>query len=190
MAIDADAELIARHTRTTTVTDPLQQTTQLTHDTAGRLLQVRGAALGGPTLAQTLTYDADGNLASATDARHQATRFAYDERGNLIRRTDPAGHVQEQRYDSANRLTAQTQYTTPDPDGARLMAEHAADHATPSDAELAADEGVSAFLDASRDAFVDWLSTMGSDPHAARPGVVGVRPSTPAPAAAAQAVAS
>ena len=56
--------------------------------------------------------------------------------------------------------------------------------------ENAADESVSAFLDASRDAFVDWLSTMGSDPHAARPGVVGVRPSTPAPAAAAQAVAS
>lgn len=78
----------------------------------------------------------------------------------------------------------------PDPDGARLMMEHAADHATPSDAELSADEGVSAFLDASRDAFIDWLSTMGSDPHAARPGVVGVRPSTPAPAAAAQAVAS
>ena len=78
----------------------------------------------------------------------------------------------------------------PDPDGARLMAEYAADHATPSDAELSADESVSAFLDASRDAFIDWLSTMGSDPHAARPGVVGVRPSTPAPAAAAQAVAS
>ena len=78
----------------------------------------------------------------------------------------------------------------PDPDGARLMMEYAADHATPSDAELSADESVSAFLDASRDAFVDWLSTMGSDPHAARPGVVGVRPSTPAPAAAAQAVAS
>ena len=75
----------------------------------------------------------------------------------------------------------------PDPDGARLMMEHAADKLA---AELSADESVSAFLDASRDAFVDWLSTMGSDPHAARPGVVGVRPSTPAPAAAAQAVAS
>jgi YD repeat-containing protein len=105
-------------TRTTTVTDPLQQTTQLTHDAAGRLLQVRGAALGSPTLSQTHTYDADGNLATLTDARNQTTRFAYDERGNLIRRTDPAGHVQEQRYDAANRLTGQTQYTTPDPDGA------------------------------------------------------------------------
>lgn len=110
-------------TRTTTVTDPLQQTTQLTHDAAGRLLQVRGAALGGPSLGgpaltQTLTYDADGKLATVTDAGHQTTTFAYDERGNLIRRTDPAGHEQEQRYDAANRLTGQTQYTTPDPDGA------------------------------------------------------------------------
>ena len=75
----------------------------------------------------------------------------------------------------------------PDPDGARLMMEYAADKLA---AELSADESVSAFLDDSRDAFIDWLSTMGSDPHAARPGVVGVRPSTPAPAAAAQAVAS
>ncbi len=77
----------------------------------------------------------------------------------------------------------------PDPDGARLMMEYAADHATPSDAELSADESVSAFLDASRDAFIDWLSTMGSDPHAARPGVATVRPSV-RPSAPAAAVAS
>ena len=75
-----------------------------------------------------------------------------------------------------------------DEERARRAAGAVAPAAAP--APTAADEGVSAFLDASRDAFVDWLSTMGSDPHAARPGVVGVRPSTPAPAAAAQAVAS
>jgi len=73
----------------------------------------------------------------------------------------------------------------PDPDGARLIAEYAAFYSEPSAADLSADEDFSAFLDASRDAFIDWLSTMGSDPHAARPGVVSVRPSTPAPAAAA-----
>ena len=99
-------------------------------------------------------------------------------------------HAREALAAEMAALRAAAPRPTPDPDGARLMAEHAADHATPSDAELAADEGVSAFLDDSRDAFIDWLSTMGSDPHAARPGVVGVRPSTPAPAAAAQAVAS
>lgn len=99
-------------------------------------------------------------------------------------------HAAEQLAAEMAALRAAAPPVEPDPDGARLMMEHAADHATPSDAELSADEGVSAFLDASRDAFVDWLSTMGSDPHAARPGVVGVRPSTPAPAAAAQAVAS
>jgi hypothetical protein len=99
-------------------------------------------------------------------------------------------HAAEQLAAEMAALRAAAPPVEPDPDGARLMMEHAADHATPSDAELSADEGVSAFLDASRDAFIDWLSTMGSDPHAARPGVVGVRPSTPAPAAAAQAVAS
>ena len=99
-------------------------------------------------------------------------------------------HAREALAAEMAALRAAAPQPTPDPDGARLMAEYAADHATPSDAELAADESVSAFLDASREAFVDWLSTMGSDPHAARPGVVGVRPSTPAPAAAAQAVAS
>lgn len=99
-------------------------------------------------------------------------------------------HAREALAAEMAALRAAAPQPTPDPDGARLMMEHAADHATPSDAELSADEGVSAFLDASRDAFIDWLSTMGSDPHAARPGVVGVRPSTPAPAAAAQAVAS
>ena len=99
-------------------------------------------------------------------------------------------HAREALAAEMAALRAAAPPVEPDPDGARLMMEHAADHATPSDAELAADEGVSAFLDASRDAFIGWLSTMGSDPHAARPGVVGVRPSTPAPAAAAQAVAS
>lgn len=94
-------------------------------------------------------------------------------------------HAREALAAEMAALRAAAPQPTPDPDGARLMMEYAADHATPSDAELAADEGVSAFLDDSRDAFIDWLSTMGSDPHAARPGVVSARPSTPAPAAAA-----
>lgn len=87
-------------------------------------------------------------------------------------------HAREALAAEMAALRAAAPQPTPDPDGARLMMEYAADHATPSDAELAADESVSAFLDASREAFVDWLSTMGSDPHAARPGVATVRPST------------
>ena len=105
------------------------------------------------------------------------------------RSADEADYAEEHAREAlaAEMAAAPQPEPTPDPDGARLMMEYAADKLA---AELAADESVSAFLDASRDAFVDWLSTMGSDPHAARPGVVGVRPSTPAPAAAAQAVAS
>ena len=87
-------------------------------------------------------------------------------------------HAREALAAEMAALRAAAPPVEPDPDGARLMMEYAADHATPSDAELSADEGVSAFLDASREAFVDWLSTMGSDPHAARPGVATVRPST------------
>ena len=105
------------------------------------------------------------------------------------RSADEADYAEEHAAEqlAAEMAAAPQPPVDPDPDGARLMAEYAADKLA---AELSADESVSAFLDASRDAFVDWLSTMGSDPHAARPGVVGVRPSTPAPAAAAQAVAS
>lgn len=88
-------------------------------------------------------------------------------------------------------LAAQPQ-PEPDPDGARLIAEYAlyqqeqqeSQQQGPTAAELAADEDFSAFLDASREQFIDWLSTMGSDPYEPRPGVVSVRPSTPAPAAA------
>ena len=96
------------------------------------------------------------------------------------RSADEADYAEEHAAEqlAAEMAAAPQPPVEPDPDGARLMAEYAADHATPSDAELAADEGVSAFLDASRDAFVDWLSTMGSDPHAPRPGVATVRPST------------
>ena len=105
------------------------------------------------------------------------------------RSADEADYAEEHAAEqlAAEMAAAPQPPVDPDPDGARLMAEYAADKLA---AELSADESVSAFLDASRDAFIDWLSTMGSDPHAARPGVVGVRPSTPAPAAAAQAVAS
>ena len=96
------------------------------------------------------------------------------------RSADEADYAEEHAREAlaAEMAAAPQPEPTPDPDGARLMREYAADHATPSDAELSADEGVSAFLDASREAFVDWLSTMGSDPHAARPGVATVRPST------------
>ena len=96
-------------------------------------------------------------------------------------------HAREALAAEMAALRAAAPQPTPDPDGARLMMEHAADKLA---AELSADESVSAFLDDARDAFIGWLSTMGSDPHAARPGVATARPSTPAPAAAAQAVAS
>lgn len=92
-------------------------------------------------------------------------------------------HAREALAAEMAALRAAAPPVEPDPDGARLMMEYAAD-------KLAADADFHAVCDERADAFIDWLSTMGSDPHAARPGVVGVRPSTPAPAAAAQAVAS
>lgn len=92
-------------------------------------------------------------------------------------------HAAEQLAAEMAALRAAAPPVEPDPDGARLIAEYAADKLA---AELSADESVSAFLDDARDAFIGWLSTMGSDPHAPRPGVATARPSVrpSAPAAA------
>ena len=104
------------------------------------------------------------------------------------RSADEADYAEEHAAEqlAAEMAAAPQPPVDPDPDGARLMAEYAADKLA---AELSADESVSAFLDASRDAFIGWLSTMGSDPHAPRPGVATVRPSV-RPSAPAAAVAS
>jgi len=75
--------------------------------------------------------------------------------------------------DAMDAARAATPPQQPDPDGARLMAEYAA-HQLESD--LSRDPDFAALLDASREQFIDWLSTMGSDPHAPRPGVATVRP--------------
>jgi len=97
-------------------------------------------------------------------------------------------HAREALAAEMAALRAAAPPVEPDPDGARLMMEYALyqQQQGPTEAELSADEDFSAFLDASRADFIDWLSTMGSDPHAARPGVATVRPSVrpSAPAAA------
>ena len=91
-----------------------------------------------------------------------------------------AEHARELLAAEMAALRAAQPEPTPDPDGARLMAEYALyqQQQGPTEAELSADEDFSAFLDASRADFIDWLSATASDPHAARPGVVSVRPST------------
>ena len=77
--------------------------------------------------------------------------------------------------------TDESDYSREYDDAALLDA--AAEEGAPTDADLASDEDISAFLDASRAAFIGWLDTMGSDPHAPRPGVATVRPSAPSPVA-------
>jgi YD repeat-containing protein len=104
--------------RRTTITDALNQATVMSYDTANRLTEVAGAALGGASLRHTFAYDADGNLTGSTNARGEQTVFAYSANGALTRRTDAAGNVLERSYDSANRLSAETLYSVPDPDGA------------------------------------------------------------------------
>lgn len=104
--------------RRTTITDPLSQATVLSYDAAGRLLQATGAAMGGAAFTQSYTYSANGDLATVRDGLGRETVFAYNANGDLVRRTDAAGNVLERSFDSANRLTAETLYTVPDPDGA------------------------------------------------------------------------
>lgn len=100
------------------------------------------------------------------------------------RSADEADYAEEHAREAlaAEMAAAPQPPVEPDPDGARLMAEYAAD-------KLAADADFHAVCDERADAFIDWLSSMGSDPHAARPGVATVRPSV-RPSAPAAAVAS
>jgi YD repeat-containing protein len=104
--------------RRATITDMLGQATVMKYDTTNRLVEISGAAIGGGTLKQVFAYNTGGDVTSTTNAQGQQTVFAYSANGALTRSTDAAGNVLQRTYDSANRLTAETLHTIPDPDGA------------------------------------------------------------------------
>ncbi|MHB1247544.1 MAG: RHS repeat-associated core domain-containing protein [Sulfuriferula sp.] len=85
----------------TSVVDPAGNTTLIEYDQTWNQPTRITNALGFTT---TLTYTAQGQLASITDSLNHTTRFGYDAQGNLIRTSDALGNVAQARYDTANRL--------------------------------------------------------------------------------------
>ncbi|MFB7272679.1 DUF6531 domain-containing protein [Streptomyces sp. NPDC056244] len=91
--IDPYGESIAydydRYLRPAAITDQRGNTTQMTYDSAGRMLtRTAPTALG---YSETWTYDSAGNITSHTDGRKNKTTYGYNTSNQLILTTDPMG---------------------------------------------------------------------------------------------------
>jgi RHS repeat-associated protein len=98
-------------TSTTTIAGGVSTTTGYTYDAAGNTL-TRPAATGN----QTLTWDAEGHVASVTEGSN-TTSFMYDAGGSRLIRRDPAGTTlylpgMELRLTKATQTVAGTRYYT------------------------------------------------------------------------------
>ncbi|MDR6492494.1 RHS repeat-associated protein [Paraburkholderia terricola] len=109
----------------TSVTDPLNRTTQFTTDAVGRVTAVRDPlgnttrrtvdaldrttdvtdALGGVT---RFTRDLNGRLLSQADPKGVTTRYAYNAVGRPVSRTDPLGRGETYTWNSAGQLATVT----------------------------------------------------------------------------------
>ena len=84
------------------ITEP-NRTTVFSYDAHGNLLTVTITA-NAATRNFSYTYNASGQVLTATDPRGNVTSFAYDGRGNLTSVTDALGHVRSiPNYDSSGR---------------------------------------------------------------------------------------
>ncbi|WP_156347148.1 RHS repeat domain-containing protein, partial [Sphingomonas sp. Leaf33] len=94
----------------TNVTDPQGQTTALSFDGAGQLVQITTPPPANGEPAQTLafSYNGRGDVVETRDGAGAITHFAYDERGNLIAKSDPDGTVTVRTYDAGNRVLTET----------------------------------------------------------------------------------
>ncbi|HEX5689185.1 MAG TPA: hypothetical protein VFX76_04250, partial [Roseiflexaceae bacterium] len=113
------------------------------YDAQGRVIALLEGT-GAEARTTTFSYNAQGLLASTTDALGGATTYTYDDAGRLLTRTQPTGHSSswsydaagnlvssvdmqglrtEHEYDAQNRLLA----TTLDPDGRAIRSEYAYD---------------------------------------------------------------
>jgi YD repeat-containing protein len=100
----------------TRVTDALGAITELTHDSAGRLLRVDTPSVGGVVQRTLYTYDTLGRLTTIKDALDRVTTYEYPTPTaslRIIKQTDPTGLVITRRYRVAtdasnNQLLAET----------------------------------------------------------------------------------
>jgi RHS repeat-associated protein len=109
----------------TSVTDPLNRTTQYTTDAAGRVTAVQDP-LGNKTrrtldaLDRTIditnalggvirfTWDRAGHLLSQSDPKGVTTRYTYNAIGRLVSKTDPLGHSETYTWTPAGQLATLT----------------------------------------------------------------------------------
>lgn len=88
-----------------TVVDPggLAITTSATYNALGQILTATDP-LGNVT---TNRWDDRGNLLSVTDPLGQVTTFTYDDAGRVLTRTDPLGHVTTRQYSPGGQLVGE-----------------------------------------------------------------------------------
>ncbi|WP_259460932.1 hypothetical protein [Paraburkholderia sp. BL23I1N1] len=120
---------VTRYTYTgadlTSVTDPLNRTTEYTADAAGRVTAVQDPlgnktkrtldaldrttditdALGGVT---RFTWDGNGHLLSQVDPNGVTTRYTYNAIGRPVNKTDALGHSETYTWNSAGQLATAT----------------------------------------------------------------------------------
>ena len=89
--------------RITSTTDPLGHTSSVTFDKDGLVTRARDAKDRDTTYA----HDADGHVTAVQgpDPAIPASQASYDANGNLLTTTDQAGRVTSYTYDLANRVT-------------------------------------------------------------------------------------
>ena len=86
------------------VADALGNTTHITYDERGNIVQVVSPL--GETA--TGTYDANNNLIAATDERGNTVTMTYDDHRNLLSMTDALGFTISQTFNSFNKVATQT----------------------------------------------------------------------------------
>ncbi len=111
-ALGGTTKFVYNTNSTTTVTDPLGNTTTYAFDFFYRQISTTNP-LGFVT---DYTYDNTGQLSSVTDGNGNTTQYTYDAQGNLISIIDaagvsianPNGHTTTFTYDSQNHLLSMT----------------------------------------------------------------------------------
>lgn len=78
-----------RHLRPVAITDQRGNTTEMTYDSAGRMLTRSAPSALGYT--ESWTYDSAGNITGHTDGRKNKTTYTYNTSNQLTSNTDPLG---------------------------------------------------------------------------------------------------
>lgn len=107
----------------TSTTDAAGRVVRLKYQTTAgqnqyQLTSIDAPGAGSVRQVTTFAYDANGNVASTTDAQGKTTVYGYDSLGHRIYERDSAGNVVQRLYGSASQLLSETRYMQPDPDGA------------------------------------------------------------------------